>query len=130
MAMTFLDIMDVRKNVYSKIKYRKEIESWCSIVLTKWIARDIQNIMYLRKIIDFQYNIDPKHYYYLLHFGIRGQMPYEPFPKKKKEEDEPKIELRIREVFDWTKKELEQNRTVVNDILKNEKYWKEKLGIK
>lgn len=131
MTFSVLDIMKIRDSVYNKNKYTGEIEAWGNIVLAKWLAHDVNILELVRKTIEFQYYIPPKHYYYLMLFSVKKQYPPKiTYPKKIKPEDEEKLELRLRSILDWSKSELEKNRYVVNDLLKDSKYWKERWGVK
>lgn len=131
--MIFQDISRLRDCVYTKNKYLNEIEAWGNLTLAKWLAHDKNILPFIRNTIEFQYYIRPEHYYFILHFGIKkhDKAPWIPYPKKKKESEEEKLIEKVRDLLGWSKEELKSNWFVFeHEILKNEKYWKEKLGVK
>ena len=130
--MDFKDVMKMRDSVYTKKKYIGDIESWGIIALFKWLGHDENNIEWIAKNIEYQYYINPVHSYILLYFGIQKvvRVPTIHFPKKSKEIEDD-LRDRICEVLDWSIREFELNRYVIEkEILSNESYWRTKLGLK
>ncbi len=128
-----MQFFDYIKILYQKNKIEIDINTSLCITITKWLSYDKDNLPFLKKIIPFFYYIEPLHYFYLLFFNIPKKQ-YVPLLKKIERTNKKKDNLlctRIQETLQWTKKELEFNMSILEQvILNNSKFWKEELGVK
>lgn len=114
---------NIFQSVYSKriTEDLNRLDKGMMIGLTKWLSNDHMNLKWLSKIIQYQFYIEPKHYFYLLYFGIRKCKPFylSTFKKTKKEEDG--FEEKLKRVFNWSQRELEYNMPLINFLSLREK---------
>jgi len=121
----------VMMSSYYKNKYYGEVETWISIQISKLLAQDLRIVSIIRKLVDYQYYVKPKHYYYLLYFNLpKIAKPGKLSSPKKVEEKENVLMERLKEVLGWSNSEIRKNQFVFDEILKDSKEWKQKLGIK
>jgi hypothetical protein len=105
--------------------------SFC-VILSKYLSMDRNNLPFLKKIISYIFNINPNVYIYLLWLSIPKKSKV-PFLKKidKIEKKNDKLYEEIKETLDWSERELEMNRSILDKIiLPKKEYWMQKLGVK
>ena len=125
----FFDILNM---MYTKKKVDIKPDTSLNITLGKWLSYDKSNLASLKKLLKYQFYINPKHFFYMLFFAI-PKKSRAPFLKKigKDKEKENKLIDKIQYVLGWSNKELSNNMSVLTScLLTNEKYWKRELGIK
>ncbi len=115
-----------QNNIFSTIKgiYKKEpllidkIDISLCIALTNILRLNKNNLTSLKKAVEYLYYLEPKRYIMLI-FILIPFTPYPPFCKgvtKKEEEKEDKVYNKIAYLFDWSKKELELNKPILNKL--------------
>lgn len=122
-------MFDIIKSIYKKDKLKYDMNTGLSIVISKWLSYDTDNINVLQEIVDKMFYINPQHYYYLLYFSIPHK-PRAPFLKKVKEEEkeeESRLYKKIKYILGWSNNELEKNKPLLKYL--NKDYWKVELGI-
>jgi len=124
---------------YIKVIYTKEsravngtfsIDVMLSITLSKWLSFDKHTLHYLPNLLKYRFFIEPLHYFYLLYYHIpAGRVPFLKRIEKVVVKDN-KIYNEIKDIFKWSNRELEFNRSILEKIIMtNKKYWKEELGV-
>lgn len=120
------------KSIYQKIKIKNpEIDIGLCIAITKYLSKNKDILSNLKKVVQYLFYIETQYYYYLLYCNI-PKSSYVPFFGKSKKEEvkENKLIDRIQKTLGWTNKELKGNMNILKkNVLSNEKYWKEQLGI-
>lgn len=121
---------DLFLSVYNKNKLDlARVDRSMMIGLSRWLSNDPLNLKWLSRILEYQFYIDPKHYFYLLYFGIRKEYMKYPYGTAKKQKKEDDIFLdRLKEIFNWSEKELEYNRPLLK-FLNLRKDWARKVGL-
>ena len=71
---------DTIKCIYYKTEPKFEIEysTQLSITLSKWLARDKDNLNVIKNLLPYLFYLEPKHYFFLLYLNIRRKtnIPY------------------------------------------------------
>jgi len=119
--------------IYTKKKINiPQLEHFELIPLIKWLSLERDNLPYLAHLLDYRWNIDTKHFFYLLFFWIprKAKAPYH---RKIEKFDEKTNKLldKIKYVNSWSTKELQQNLGILEKVvLTNVKYWESQLAVK
>lgn len=129
-----MNFFDSIKCIYEKKKslVPESIDRLLCITLNKWLTFDKDNLETVRKVIDYVFYIEPKHYFYLLYLSIPHKYKT-PFLKKidKNKPSEDKLIAKIQYVTKWSDKELRFNMPILKkNVLNEPKYWKSQLGVK
>ena len=122
-------MFDLFKSAYNKQKPDlSQVDTGMMIGLSRWLSNDPKNLDWLSKLIPYQFYISPKHYYYMLYFGIRKMQP--PFLKtvKKPKKKEDAFYDKLKYLFGWSNRELEYNMPLLN-FLSLRKEWARKVGL-
>jgi hypothetical protein len=127
-----MNIFDITNGIYKKepLIIDKIDVSLC-IVLTNILKLNKTNIHSIKKIIHYLFFIEPKRYIMLL-FIMIPQNLRPPFIKGVKKIEEVKEDLlykRIGYQFDWSNRELELNRKILDKVIDKD-YFKKELGVK
>ena len=127
-----MNIFNIINNIYKKdpILVSKIDTSLC-ILLTSILRLDKYNIEQLRRVVSYMFFIHPKHYIMLLFVYIR-ECKNPPFLKginKKEKVKEDKLYNKIAYLFDWSSKELNLNKPIMDKVINREQWCKE-LGVK
>lgn len=101
------------------------------LTVSKYLSYDVDNLPFLKKIVPYIFNINANTYIYLLWLSIpkKSKVPY---LKKidKIEEKKDKLYEEIKEVLDWSTRELKMNKSILDKvILPKKKYWMQKLVV-
>lgn len=127
-----MNIFDITNGIYKKEPLVVDkIDTTLCIVLTNLLKLNKNNIHSIKKIIHYLFFIEPKRYLMLL-FIMIPQNLHPPFIKGVKKKEEAKEDLlykRIGYQFDWSKRELELNRKILDKVIDRD-YFKKELGIK
>lgn len=132
MTNTF-NFFDIIKAIYQKTKVDFTADTSLCLIMTKVLSREKNNLPILKQILQYQFYIEPQHYFYLLFLGIPKQYRVPFFKKiaKEKPKTESKVVEKIKYVLGWSQREVELNREIIDKIiLPEQKYWKMQLGIK
>jgi hypothetical protein len=126
-----MNYIDLLKTVYNKQKLEMCDDIGTCIMLSKTISKDISNNKVIRKVVDYLFYVEPKHYFYLLYFLIPRSNYLPKFVKvEKNEEKENPLVEKIKYVLGWSTKEYNYNSIIIEKlVLCDEKHWKEQLGI-
>lgn len=125
----FFDILNM---LYTKKKVQIETDTSLNITLSKWLSYDKDNLVFLKRLLKYQFYLDPKHYFYMLFFNIPKKSKA-PFLKKidKHEEKEDTLLNKVKYILNWSDSDIRKNRIILNEtILKNVSYWKKEVGVK
>jgi hypothetical protein len=120
---------ELLKTIYLKHIYAINTDLSMNIALTTVLSKQKNNLTFLNNIVQYLYYINPIHYFYLLYFCI-PQSSYVPKSLKinKIEEKENKVYNRIKQLFNWSDRELELNKTILNKTIDN-KFWKKEFNL-
>lgn len=102
------------KNIYYKYNSDIEINTSLCITLTKWLGQDRDNAFILNKVAKYIFDIEPKHYYYLLFLSVKkkSKLPY--FKKVEKQEIKMSKKMEeIKRIFQWSDRELLIHRKIL-----------------
>jgi len=125
------NFFDYIKNIYQKNNLKPdEWDMSSNIAVSKWLSKDKDCIHIVKKLLHYLFYLEPINYYYLLYFNLpkKFNIPY--FKKIEKEEaKENKVYEKIRYILNWSSRELELNKKILDKVI-DEKYWKKELGIK
>lgn len=133
--MDFPEILKLYNSLYTKqpINFIPEYSIQTSIMFTKWVIREPELVEKIYPLFEYMFNIDPKHYYYLLstHIPKRAVAPkIKKFTKARKKKEDAVI-VKMRTIFDWTSGELEIMREIVDKtVMKNKKHWQKEFGLR
>lgn len=119
--------------IYKKDPKEMEVNTSICLTLTKWLSYDCDNLEVLSSIFPFIFYLSSQHYYYILWLNIpaKSKVPYLKKYSEDKEETESELVKKIQKVLGWSSRELLLHKKIINDvILKDEKKWKERMGIK
>jgi hypothetical protein len=126
-----MNIFSVLKGIYKKEQLViDKIDIGLCIALTNILKLDKNNILSLRRIIDYLFYLEPKRYIMLLFIVI----PFNKYPpflkgiKKKEEEKEDLLYNRIAYQFDWSSTELKKNKYILDKVIDRD-YWRKELSI-
>jgi len=129
--MSEFNFFNVIRSLYTKNTNSETISQELCPTLIKWLSFDKTTIRYLKTLIPFLFYIEPQHFYYLLFFTLpKSSVPY--FKKKdiKKEQEEKKLVEKIQYILNWSDRELQFHKNVIQKlILPNKKYWCEEFGL-
>jgi hypothetical protein len=101
------------------------------LTVSKYLSYDSDNLPFLKKIVIYIFNISAENYLYLLWLGIPKKSKV-PFLRKidKIEQKKDKLYEEIQSVLEWSEKELEFNKGILDRVIsKNRKFWEKELGI-
>lgn len=126
-------------NIYETVNalYKKEpitipkIDVSLCIALTNILKLDTNNLTILKKLTEYLFYLEPKRYIMLL-FILLPQKIRVPFLKKIEkvtEEKEDKLYNKIGYVLDWSKKELNIYKFLLDKIIDRD-YWCKELACK
>ena len=127
--MNFYDVINM---LYTKRKTKVEPDTQLNLTLCKWLSYDRDNLTSLKKILKYQFEISPKHFFYMIYFIVPKKFKA-PFLKKieKKEEKENKLLSKVQEILGYSNKFMLKNKTVIQTILNEDpKNWAKNLGVK
>lgn len=128
-----MTLYDIIRSIYTKTTLNIDIDTGLTIVLNKWLSYDKDNVQHIKKILSYFYYLTPQNYFDLLFFNI-PQKSVPPFLKKiekSEPEKEDKILNRIKDILDWSQRELNFNRDLLlKQINTDRKYWEVELGLK
>jgi len=99
--------------------------------VSKYLSMDPNESSKVKRIMDYIFYIEPKHYIYLLYLCI-SKNPHPPYLKitKSKEKKPNKILEKVQYILNWTNREMQVNDKLLSLIFKDEKKWKQELAIK
>ncbi len=123
---------DLLKTIYQKEKLAIAYDTSSILGLNKVLSKEEDNIQVLKKLIPFMFYISAEHFFYLLYFTI-PQKAFVPktFKTEKEEDKENHLIDRIQYTLGWSKRELQYNRRILDlQLINNETYWKQQLGVK
>lgn len=126
-----MDLFGMIKSIYTKVPVEYDM-AVSPVVLTKWLARDKDNIEVLKLLTPYHLHLDPKHYYYMLfiHIPYKAKPPYFGKGVTKKKKKANKMVDKVQEVLGWSNRELELEMNFVDkNILSDKKKWKKELGL-
>jgi len=117
-----MNIFDYLRSIYKKTKIDFNGNLGDSIVISRYLSYDENNLKELKPLLKYLFYIDPIHYYYLLFFNIsKKYMPYiRPF-KKQKGRKEDMIMNKLKEYFKWRERDMEVNNIILKDLVKKER---------
>lgn len=105
---------DLIKNLYYKYNSDIEINTNLCITLTKWLGQDRDNASILTKVAKYIFDLEPKHYYYLLFLNIKKKQKLPYFKKVGKKEIKINKEMEeIKRIFQWSDRELLLHRKIL-----------------
>lgn len=121
---------DLFLSLYNKNKMNLDrVDTGMMIGLSKWISNDPLNLSWLKKIIQYQFYINPRHYFYMLYFGIRKEYREYPFAGVKKLKKEENVFYdKLKYLFNWSEKEFQFNKPIL-EHLNLRKEWARKVGL-
>jgi len=126
------DFLTVLNSIYKKEKLDNlEMDTSMCFALNKCLSYNKANMSILNKLSKLLFFVEPLHYYYLLFTHVTPN--YKAFFKgyKKEKMKENKLIDKAKYVLGWSSKEYEANKIMLEKSLEeNNKYWKEKLGVK
>ena len=121
------------RKIYQKedISDITNIDTSMCIIISKYLSYDKDNLPILKKLVHFIFYIEGINYIYLLWLSI-PKKDRVPFLKKidKKEEKKIKLYEEIKEVLEWSERELQFNKSILDKvIMPYKKYWEKEFGI-
>jgi hypothetical protein len=126
-----MTIFEVVNSIYKKQPMVVDkLDIGLCIALTNILRLNKNNLLVLKKIVNYLFFIEPKRYLMLLFVSIPQQTP--PFIKGIKKQEEQKEDLlytKISYILDWSKKELKLYKPLLDKII-DRKYWCSELGVK
>jgi hypothetical protein len=125
-----MDLFGLIRTIYEKKGLEEEVSTTDIVLLNRWLSFDRWNIGRVRKVMKYLFFVEPIHYFYLLYFNM-PQVGRAPFLKsyKKEKDKEDKVFNKIAYTLDWSNKEFELNKNILNKVI-DKKYWKKELGVK
>ena len=123
---------DLIKKIYLKEDISNiNIDTSLCLVISKFLAYDVDNLPFLKKIIPYIFDISADNYLYLLWLSIpkKSKVPYlRKINKVEKEKNE--LYESIMDALDWSETEMLKNKSTLDKIiLPKKEYWKVKLGV-
>jgi hypothetical protein len=129
-------------NIFTYIKalYNKNLEgidleniqTQQNMVISKWLCYNEENLPLMKQMISYIWILNPREYFLLLALNLPKleRVPFLYKIEKEKEIKETILFEEIKKVFQWSNKELEQNRSILNKVLEPHKnHFKKELGI-
>jgi len=127
-----MNLFEILRIIYEKREIGEDItlDNTDLIFLNKWLSFDSNNLKYLSSILPYLFFIEPIHYFYLLYFNIPHKYRT-PFLKnyKKQNKEENILYNEIAKVLQWSDRELNLNRNILDKVIDKE-YWSKELGLK
>jgi len=125
-----VNYLDLLNTVYTKQKLAETDDVGYCISLTKTLSKDRDNLPALKEIIPFLFYVEPKHYFYLLYFGIpqKSYIPRTIKFDKEKESESSFLDI-IQNLFQYSDREVKIFKEEFNKINENKKEIKKELGI-
>ena len=125
-----INFLDLLKTVYSKEKLAVIDDMSDCIAITKTLAKDTDNLKALREVTKYLFLISPRSYFYLLFCHIPKKAYFKLIKIDKEEEKENKLFNKIKQILQWSDKELLYNKKIIEYItIGKEKEWKANLGL-
>jgi hypothetical protein len=127
------NIFDDIKTVYLKTNISTEKrDTYQNIALVRWLAYDEDNLIHLKRILQYIWYLEPKEFFYLVYYNIpkKATVPYL-YKIPKEEIKENKLFDKIKEALQWSDRELKLHSKLLKKILfSKETYWEQQLGVK
>ena len=125
-----MNIFNIINNIYKKeIIIIDKIDIGLCITINNILKLNINNLIYLKNIIDYLFYIEPKRYLMLLFIIIpQNNKPYFKGVKKSIEQKEDKLYNKIVYIFNWSFKELKRQKPILDRTI-NREYWSKILAI-
>ena len=127
-----MNFIDAVKAIYTKSRFNfSEADDGLCIGISKYLSRDSDNLEAIKEAINYLFYIAPENYLRLLYLTVPKKFRV-PFLKKSKAEEleDSDLWLRLKEILNWSTREMKFNRIAINKILSNEQHWKQELGVK
>lgn len=126
-----MNFFNILQSLYCKDRIDLNPDIGMNIALMKWLSYDTDNLETLSRIAPFLYYINPKRFFYLLYLSIppKSKAPFLKRRLKDKTKKEDKVYDKVKYVLNWSTKELEWNKPILELVL-IKKDWKRKLGVK
>lgn len=125
-------LFDTLKAIYQKSRLPSfTYDVQMCITLSKLFSLDSTETYKVRKLVEYLFWLEPKHYIYLLYFHISKKLkpPFLNYPKKAVMK-ENLLFTKVQYILKWSDREMKANKEILELILKDEKYWKKELGVK
>jgi hypothetical protein len=127
------NLFEIIRKIYLKedISNISNIDVSMCLTISKYLSYDPDNLAFLKKIVIYIFNISADNYLYLLWLGIPKKSKV-PFLRKidKIEPKKDKLYEEIRLVLEWSDKELQFNKGILDRVIsKNRKFWEKELGV-
>ena len=125
-----MDLINIIDSIYKKDKIIiDKVDIGLCIALNNVLRLNMNNLIYLKKILKFMFYIEPKRYLMLLFIIIpQNNKPYFKGVKKSIEQKEDKLYNKIVYIFNWSFKELKRQKPILDRTI-NREYWSKILAI-
>ena len=121
---------ELLRSIYEKTKPQVTgLETWHNIQLCKWLSQNTIITSTVARLIPYMFYVEPAHFFYLLWFSVPKQAMVHPPKKVTVDMNDSLLLNKVQDILQWSPREMELNKSVLNHVLKDEQYWIEQLGV-
>jgi hypothetical protein len=121
---------DIIQNIYKKDRVPLELTEFVNFqALTRYLAKDKDNLPIVRKILPYLWYLSPETYYRILYLLIprKSILPYLARKKEAILEASPLLD-KVKTILGYSNKEFNCYKPLLNKVL-DKKYWSKQLAI-